>query len=143
MIVLDANTAVSISRKTAEGDAFLALIDACEGEPVVSCDLFSAEVRNAFWQYVKAGVMGFEDASECVQDALGLVDEFTPIEELGNEAFAEAVRLRRSVYDMLYLCLARRRDATLFTLDKRLAALCEEAGVNCVREVALPEGSWA
>lgn len=138
MIVLDASAAVNISRKTVEGDAFLALMDACEGEPVVSCELLSAEVRNAFWRYVRAGAMSFEEASECAQDAVDLVDEFASIEELGNEAFAEAVRLHHSVYDMLYFCLARRRGATLMTLDKRLATLCQETGVNCVSAVDLP-----
>lgn len=50
-----------------------------------------------------------------------------------GEALTEAVRLRRPVYDMVYFVLARRLGATLFTLDKRLQALCIDNGVNCVR----------
>lgn len=134
MIVLDANAAVHVARKTEEGEAFAALM---EEEPIVSCDLFRAEIRNAFWRYARAEVMDREEAVACTEDALELVDEYVPIEELGEEAFNEALLLKHSVYDMLYLCLARRRGATLFTLDKRLAALCEQTGVNCVSMVDL------
>lgn len=129
MIVLDANAAVHVARKTEEGEAFAVLM---EDELIASCDLFQAEIRNAFWQYVRTNAMGRDEAFDCVQDALGLVDEYIPIEELGDEAMTEAIRLRHSIYDMFYLCLARRHGATLFTLDKRLAALCEEAGIDCI-----------
>ena len=33
---------------------------------------------------------------------------------------------------MLYFVLARRTMGTLFTLDKRLIALCEQHGVNSI-----------
>lgn len=36
---------------------------------------------------------------------------------------------------MFYFMLARRLGATLFTLDRKLMALCEENGVDCVGEV--------
>lgn len=134
MIVLDASAAIHIARKTEEGESLAMLM---EDEPIASCDLYRAEVRNAFWQYVRADLMKSEDASDCVEDALGLVDEYVSIEELGAEAFKEAIRLHHSVYDMLYLCLARRFDATLFTLDKRLASLCEQTGVNVLSMVNL------
>lgn len=54
-----------------------------------------------------------------------------------NEAFAEAVRQNHSVYDMFYLTLVRRNDATLFSADKKLVALCGEMGLNCVTEEPL------
>lgn len=137
MLVLDTSAAVDIVRETEKGIA-LALLMEEAGESVLACDLFRAEVRNALWKYARAHIVTRQEALDCIDDACGLVDEFVPIEELGDEAFAEALRLNHSVYDMLYLCLARRRGATLLTLDKRLAALCHEAGVNCVEEVELP-----
>ena len=59
------------------------------------------------------------------------------MEENIDEAFLEAARLDHSVYDLLYLTLARRRAATLFTADRRLVSLCEQTGVDYVREVDL------
>jgi predicted nucleic acid-binding protein len=38
--------------------------------------------------------------------------------------------LDHSVYDMIYLVLARRNNATLLTMDQRLVASAEKAGVN-------------
>ena len=35
-----------------------------------------------------------------------------------------------SIYDMIYLVLARRNNATLLTMDQRLVASAEKAGVN-------------
>ncbi|BAK45380.1 type II toxin-antitoxin system VapC family toxin [Eggerthella sp. YY7918] len=53
------------------------------------------------------------------------------------ESFAEAVRQNHPVYDLFYATLARRNAATLVTADKRLIALCERMGINCVCEVEL------
>lgn len=86
------------------------------------------------WKYVRAGMMPEEEARGTIEDALALVDEFVPLSENANEAFAEAVRQDHSVYDMFYLTLVRRNDATLFSADKKLAALCEEMGLSCVTE---------
>lgn len=133
MIVLDACAAVEIVRETVRGSAFRALM--LEGEEVISSDLFQAEVRNAFWKYVHAGLLDEGLASRYVEQALALVDEFCPLEEYGDEAFLEAALRDHPVYDMLYLCAARRHGATLFTADRGLVRMCEEAGVNCICEV--------
>lgn len=81
--------------------------------------------------------MTVEHAEEHVGSALDLVDEFVPLEENAAESFAEAVRQNHPVYDLFYATLARRNAATLFTADKRLAALCERMGLDCVHEVEL------
>ena len=61
-----------------------------------------------------------------------LVSEFCEDDELVVEALSEAVRLNHPVYDLMYLVLARRHAATLFTLDRKLQQLCLDNGVNCV-----------
>ena len=137
MIVLDASAAVHMVRESQEGHALLALLDDIEGESIISCSMFGAEVRNAFWKYVKAGQISYGVACDCIEDAIGLVDDFVSIEDLADEAFLEAVNRQHSVYDMLYLCLARRKGATLFTLDRRLASLCQKMNVNCASLSAL------
>ena len=124
-----------MAQETPRGLGFEGLM--LENERVVTSTLFQIEVRNTFWKYVRAGMMTFEQAEERIGTALELVDEFVPIEENAAEAFAEAVRQNHPVYDLLYATLARRNAATLFTADKRLVALCERMGVNCVCEVGL------
>ena len=80
-------------------------------------------------------MLSVEDAEAHITEALGLVDEFVPLEENAAESFAEAVRQSHPVYDLFYVTLARRNAATLLTADKKLVALCERMGVNCVCEV--------
>lgn len=135
MIVLDCSAAVEIARGTVRGSAYRMLM--MEGEPAIASDLFRAEVRNAFWRYVRAKMMSGDEAEVLIEKALGLVDEFVPLEKNAAESFAEAVRQSHPVYDLFCVTLARRNAATLFTADKKLVALCERMGVNCVCEVEL------
>ena len=52
--------------------------------------------------------------------------------QLYRESFKLGCMLDHSVYDMIYLVLARRNNATLLTMDQRLVASAEKAGVNTV-----------
>ena len=137
MIVLDCSAATEIVRRSPRGQGFRSLM--LEGEEVMSSELFHAEIRNVFWKYEHAGLIDHGQAEACARAALGLVDAFVPLEENADEAFREASLHDHSVYDLFYLTLARRKAATLFTADRRLAALCEEMQVDCVTEVPLVE----
>ena len=135
MIVLDCNAAVEMVRKTPRGRGFRSLM--LKDEKVITSELLKAEVRNAFWKYVRADLPDADQAEVLVEKALDLVDEFVPLEDNAVESFAEAMRQNHPVYDLFYLTLARRNAATLFTADKKLAALCERMGVNCTCEVEI------
>ena len=132
MIVFDCSAAVKMTRATSCGLGFRCLI--LENERVIASELFRAEVRNTFWKYVRAGFLPFDEAEVLIAKTLALVDEFIPLEDNAAESFAEAVRQNHPVYDLFYLTLARRNAATLCTADKKLVALCESMGVNCIRE---------
>ena len=135
MIVLDCSAAVEMARDTQRGEAFFALV--LEGERIIASELFKAEVRNAFWKYMRAHVFTPEEARAHIAKACALVDEFVPLEENAAEAFDEAVRQNHSVYDLFYVTLARRHSATLMTADRKLQELCIDMRVNCVTEVVL------
>lgn len=141
MIILDCCAAVEIVRRTERGRAARAMI--LEGERVVTSTLFHAEIRSAFWKYVRAGLLDERLAADHVRQAIALVDEFVPIEVNADEAFAEAVRQDCSVYDMLYLTLVRRRAATLLSFDRRLVGCALRMGLDAVEEIALPDGQQA
>ena len=133
MIVMDACAACEISRLTDEGNALKQL--AQEDELIVSCDLIHAELASAFRKIALREGLDVKEAETFVSDALRMVDEFYPLEPLRTEALNESIRLHHSTYDMFYFVLARRLGATLFTLDRKLMALCEENGVDCIGEV--------
>lgn len=135
MIILDASAATEIVRGTPQGRAFEMLM--LDGEEVSASTLFHAEIRNVFWKYTRFYDMPEQEAVDHVIDAVALVDEFCPMSEYGEEALLESLRWGHSVYDMFYLCAARRKGATLLTADRKLMRLCQEAGVDCVCEVGL------
>ena len=130
MIVLDCSAAVDIARGSSEGNALKALM--LPEEEVIAPHLLQCEAANALWKYVHTGQMTKEDASERLAVALGLVTEFRDMRALLPEVFAESIRLDHPAYDLFYFVFARRNDATMYTLDKKLIALCEEHGVDCV-----------
>lgn len=135
MIVLDSSAAASIVRETDQGNALrrLMLMD----EKIVASDMFHAEIRNTFWKYVRASIMTEDDAKLRIEMAEGIVDEFIPLEENAKEAFVMSCQYDHPVYDMFYLSLARRHDATLCTLDRRLMDIARRAQVNCMELVDL------
>lgn len=130
LIVLDANAAVEMVRGTQEGAAMERLI--LDQEERIAPAFYQIEVRNTFWKYVRFASMAESEGLMHIADAMGLIDRFYPIEPIVDEAFLEALRQQHPIYDMLYLCLARRHDATVFTLDRKLQDACIEAGVNCI-----------
>ena len=133
MIVLDCCAATGIVRDTPEGRALRSLM--LPGEDVIAPHLLQCELANTFWKYVRSGRMSKEMASDRLADALSLVTEFRDMRALLPEVFAESIRLDHPTYDLFYFVFARRNDATMYTLDKKLIALCEEHGVDCVHPV--------
>ncbi len=137
MVVLDASAAVEIVRGTGEGAAMEYLI--LDQEEKIAPALYQVEVRNTFWKYVQFASMAESEALMHIADAMGLIDRFYSIDHIVDEAFLEALRQNHPIYDMLYLCLARRCNATVFTLDRKLQDACREAGVNCICTAGLED----
>ncbi|MBQ9003865.1 MAG: type II toxin-antitoxin system VapC family toxin [Eggerthellaceae bacterium] len=140
MIVLDACAIVDMVRQTPDGLALQQLM--LNDEPAISCDLIRAETASAFRKLARTEGLSASQAERYCSEAIALVDEFYPMAELQTEALRESIRLDHSTYDLFYFILARRTGATLFTLDRKLMALCAAHGVDCVAEVSLrPEPS--
>lgn len=110
-----------------------------ENEKRIASELYHTEVQNGFWGFVHVGRMTKALADELIGKAIALVDEFVPMAENENEAFAAACQYDHPVSDMYHLTLARRYDATLYTLDKRLQRVCDKAQVKCIQLVDPPE----
>lgn len=130
MVVIDVSAAVAIAKDTEEGRAFRLLLN--KPERIVAPRLFLEEMANVAWKYAAIGDISEDDASRLFWKAAELVDYYADTEPLLTEAINEAMRHNHPVYDMIYFVLARRNAATLFTLDKKLRAICESSGVNCI-----------
>lgn len=126
--VLDASAAVAIAMNLTESTRFQQQIEI--SDLVIAPDLFVAEASNAVWKYVKAGVVDSVQGDLILDRAIGLVDTFEKSVNLYREAYALSVDHLHPVYDTLYLVLARRNNAVLATLDRRLALLASKLHVR-------------
>ena len=134
-IIMDANVAMAIVKEEKEGLAIKDLI--LEGEDVFAPDLFKLEVASGFWKYVHAGYMKKDVALSYYQAACKLPTHYIRQNDLVPEVLQEATRLDHSIYDVVYLVLARRMGATFVSLDRKLVSLCIQEGIDCVEPVQL------
>ncbi len=117
-IVLDASAAVEVAldgKRAAQLDAVLA-----ESEEVLAPELLLAELVNSIWKYHEFHQLELTTCVRALDFAVGLVDTLVSNKELYREAFLLSRTTRKPAYDMFYLALARREDATLMTLDNAL-----------------------
>lgn len=126
--VVDASGIMQILFKTDRMERCNAILQ--EASLVLAPDLYIAELTNVFWKYCAAGTLSDETCLASIQDGLSYVDRFQDSSDLWREAFAESLRNRHSVYDMLYLVLARRNSAVLVTADSDLAKLCKRQRIE-------------
>ena len=128
VLVLDASIAVRIAQ------GHLALRPVIAGaERVLAPAVFPLEVSNALWKYVRAGQLRPEAAMRKLHAAITLCDTIEPPGEQGAAgALSLAIVHDHPVYDMAYIHLAEREQATLATADRRLAALAQTHGLDVV-----------
>ena len=129
-IVIDASAAVGLVLAMPGTETFSAPLE--QAALVSAPDLFVAEVCNALWKYRKAELLPMARSEQALEHALSLPDLIESSSVLHLEAFALACRHLHPVYDALYLVLARRNNAVLLTLDRRLAALAAKLEIEVI-----------
>ena len=135
MIVLDCSAAINIALNTETGRVMHNALT--QQERVVAPAFYQVEVANVAWKYAHSQTLDDNQANLLRSDALALVDDFYSIEPLMDEAFGLSLRADHSIYDLLYLVLARRNNSTLLTADKKLQDLCAAQGVSYFAEINL------
>jgi predicted nucleic acid-binding protein len=101
-----------------------------EAEIVTAPDLYIAELSNAFWKYHVAKILTKDECMQYIQDGINFVDDFIDSKEVWSEAFSEGINNGHSIYDMLYMVVARRNSGLLITNDSVLAAICKKNHVQ-------------
>jgi predicted nucleic acid-binding protein len=84
------------------------------------------EVANIIRRHELAGLIGADQSAQAHADLLDLAIEYWPYELLARRAWE--LRRNLSVYDAGYVALAELGDATLVTLDRRIAGA---PGLRC------------
>lgn len=102
-------------------------------EGCVSIELATKEVANALFKRVMKKELDIKVASSVLQDLLELRPFVVEAQEdLYRDAFAIAVRENITVYDALFIQLARSKDTTLVTSDGKQARAAESVGVKTI-----------
>jgi predicted nucleic acid-binding protein len=132
IIVLDANAGIEIALDREKSKILNSFIEV--SSKVITSDLYKAETTNVLYKYIKAGLLKKHEAIEKLNYCEMIVDYFIDIKENQEESLLESIRLNHSVYDLLYLTLARRNGARLITLDKKLNKLAKESGIETIED---------
>jgi predicted nucleic acid-binding protein len=126
--VIDVSGVAQILFQTSKRDKFEAVLQ--NTELVLSPDLYVSELSNTLWKYSAKGIYTPEECTQFIEDGLNYIDDYVSSGEIWKEAFGEAVKIKHSVYDMLYAIVARRNDGILITNDKELAKICKKLKIK-------------
>ena len=126
--VVDVSAAIEILLQKEKKELFNTAYE--KASWIIAPDLYIAELSNVVWKYYKSGLISHTECIQYVEDGIELIDDFFPCKELWKEALGEGIKNTHSIYDMYYVILARRNDATLLTNDTKLSLICSKLNVE-------------
>jgi len=132
---LDASVVLPALVKETASPAVDRFMSTVEQELLVS-DFAAAEVASALSRLVRMGRLQPGEGMACLTDldawraAMTTVAEIHAADVRLAGAYVRRFDLALRVPDALHLAIARRLDATLVTLDRRLAAAARELGIG-------------
>ena len=100
-------------------------------EGVITLDLTIKEVANALWKKVLRGEMSEDVSVKIISDLVkGEAIKIVSQEEYLIDAFRIAVREKITVYDALFISLAKSKGIELVTSDKKQYEVALKEGLN-------------
>jgi predicted nucleic acid-binding protein len=126
--VLDVSAITQILLHNAKMDKFNAVLQ--ESALVLAPDSYISELTNTFWKYRTAKTFTEAECLRQIHNGLEYVDHFVNSNELWQEALHEGVANNHSVYDMLYLVIARRNNGILISNDGPLVKICGKLNIQ-------------
>lgn len=124
-LVIDASVAVKWVVREAGNEAAQTLFD--DPEPLIAPDWLLVEAASTFWKKIKRSELLRVHAERHLEELPEYFGRLYSSAPLLSAAFQEAVRLRHSVYDCLYLALAMREEASLVTADVKFHARLQDS----------------
>ena len=130
--VLDASVAVKWYLPESDSDRAARLLTAAEDGLVslIAPELLLLEVANAVWKHERRGELSQEDALGALVRLKETSLAWVPDQDWAYAALGLSLALGCAVYDATYLAVAEAYSAQVLTDDRRLCALCTEAGLT-------------
>jgi predicted nucleic acid-binding protein len=119
-VVVDASVALCWFAREAETPAANRLIRS--RADLFAPTLMMAEFANGLWKKARRGEIAADVATEAMGEIRRFIPRFVDLAELAGPALALAREIDHSVYDCIYLALARRDTAPFVTLDRAFVA---------------------
>jgi predicted nucleic acid-binding protein len=134
-IVVDASVAAKWLLAEVDTDKAAALFQAWVAKRIglLAPEILPVEVSSALWKRVMRGLLPVAEAMRLQNEFNDLGIPLHPIGELADDAFDLALRFRHSVYDGLYLALARKTGADFVTADEKLFNLATPGSTLLLR----------
>lgn len=124
ILVLDSSAAVELALRRKYSQNFAEHIK--KADWVIAPDIYISEVTNVFWKYYQFHELPMDICQQALDYSVDLIDDFISSGDLFKESFSQACLMKHPVYDILFLVLARRHNASLLTLDKDLRKLAKK-----------------
>ena len=126
--VLDASAALELGLKRSGRNAIDSVLR--QVDEIVSVDLFKAETGNVLWKYHRFEGFPLDLCWNLWNDCHSLIDHYQDASAIMQESFKLASRYRMTIYDALYIQLAKQSDALLITMDKTMKTNADKEGIQ-------------
>jgi len=127
--VIDSSSLVKFFSKEEGWEKVTQIIE----EGVITLDLSIKEVANALWKKILMGELNEDIAIKILSDLLkGEAIIIVNQDEYLIEAFKIANRNKITIYDSLFIALAKSKNLELVTSDKKQYEIAKNEGVNAL-----------
>ncbi len=102
----------------------------------ISIDLASKEAINAVWKQRNRSQITDEEASIMIESLRCLIGKVVKMEDESNyleDAISITFKQNVTIYDALYIALAKKKELILLTSDRRQAKAAEREGVKVIK----------
>ncbi|MBW4439228.1 MAG: type II toxin-antitoxin system VapC family toxin [Pleurocapsa minor GSE-CHR-MK-17-07R] len=87
------------------------------------------EGANVLWKYIGRGLISSEQGFALFEQLIQIPVDIVSIDEVFAQAFEIGTQNRLAIYDSVYIALAQRLNAPLYTLDARQASAARAHGI--------------
>jgi predicted nucleic acid-binding protein len=127
-LVLDTSAGIELALGRVKAKEIASLLT--DAAWVIAPELYMTEAANTFWKLYHMSNNPLDQCEKALDSAISFVDDFFSSKDLYREAFGLACLAKHPVYDMLFCVLARRHNAQLVSIDKKLCALAVKHSVK-------------
>ena len=127
IITIDVSAAIEVVMGRPKQKKIIDILE--KAEWIIAPSLYIYEASNVMWKYNILQKYPVEDLLHKIRHMIEMVDQFIKAEDLYEEAIPLACKLKHPTYDIMYLVVSCRKNATLVTLDSKLIDIAKKLDI--------------